>query len=82
MKTLHIVAFLLVIVGGLNWLAVGLFGWDIGAFLGGQGALIPRIIYIAVGVSAIYLIITHKSTCKGCMAMGDKPSMPMMKQGM
>lgn len=43
----------LLIIGGLNWLLVGVFGWDIGELLGGQGAWIPRIIYILVGLAAL-----------------------------
>jgi uncharacterized membrane protein YuzA (DUF378 family) len=66
MKTLHGISFILVIIGGLNWLLVGLFSWDIGNIFGGQGMIIPRIIYILVGLSAIYLIFTHKSDCKKC----------------
>jgi uncharacterized membrane protein YuzA (DUF378 family) len=56
MKALHMVAFLLVVVGALNWLLVGLFQWDIGSIFGGQEAWISRVVYILVGVSAIYEI--------------------------
>ena len=66
MKGLHMVTFILLVVGGLNWLLVGLFGWDIGEVFGGQAALISRIIYVLVGVSAIVEVVTHKSNCKGC----------------
>ena len=59
-------AFILVIVGGLNWLLVGLFGWDIGEIFGGQGAWFSRIVYILVGLSALWLIFTHKKNCKYC----------------
>jgi uncharacterized membrane protein YuzA (DUF378 family) len=55
------VASYLLIVGGLNWLLVGLIGWDVGQLFGGQDAIISRIIYILVGVSAIMAI---KSCCK------------------
>jgi hypothetical protein len=68
MKGLHMVAFLLVVVGGLNWLLVGLFNWDIGALFGGMTAMIPRAIYVLVGLSAIVLLATHKRDCKGCSA--------------
>jgi len=57
---MHKVAFWLVIVGGLNWLLVGVFGWDIGSLFGGQGAWISRIIYILVGLSALVLIFKPK----------------------
>lgn len=45
----------LLIVGGLNWGSIGLFGFDfVGAIFGGQGALVSRIIFVIVGVSAIW----------------------------
>lgn len=79
MKALHGIAFVLVIVGGLNWLLVGLFGWDVGNIFGGQGALISKIVYILVGLSAIYLVTTHKKDCKSCevSTTTSTPSNPM-----
>jgi len=70
MKALHTVAFILVVIGGLNWLLMGVVGWDIGALLGGMDALISKIIYILVGLSAIILLFTHKRDCRMCMG-GD-----------
>ncbi len=70
MKALHTVSFILVIVGGLNWLLVGLLKWDIGSLLGGMDSILSRIVYVLVGVSAVYLIATHKKTCKDCGACG------------
>ena len=58
--------FLLLVVGGLNWLLVGLFKWDVGALFGGQAATVSRIIYILVGLSALWEVFTHKSSCKVC----------------
>jgi uncharacterized membrane protein YuzA (DUF378 family) len=58
--------FLLLVVGGLNWLLVGLVGWDVGELFGGQGAMISKIVYILVGLSALVEVFTHKSTCKNC----------------
>jgi uncharacterized membrane protein YuzA (DUF378 family) len=66
MKLLHQVAFILVIIGGLNWLLVGLFGFDIGTFLGGQSAIVSRLIYILVGLAAVAEIVKHKQNCKMC----------------
>lgn len=57
---MHKTAYWLVIVGGLNWLLVGLFGWDIGMLFGGQAAWISRIIYILVGLSALVMIFKPK----------------------
>ncbi|HEY5588692.1 MAG TPA: DUF378 domain-containing protein [Candidatus Paceibacterota bacterium] len=66
MKFLHVLTFILVIIGGLNWLLVGLFGLDVGMIFGGQGAMISKVIYILVGLSAIYLVVSHKKDCKQC----------------
>ena len=65
---LHQITFILLIIGGLNWLLVGVFHWEIGDIFGGMSAIISRIIYILVGLSAIYEVATHKSRCKDCAA--------------
>lgn len=67
MKVIHIIAFILLIVGGLNWLLVGVLGWDIGQLLfGGQDALISKIIYVLVGLAAVYEVIAHWKNCRVC----------------
>ena len=73
MKALHTVAFILVIIGGLNWLAVGLFSTSVVDLI---GYTLARIVYILVGVSAIYLIFTHKKSCKECVS--SAPAAPTM----
>lgn len=51
------IALLLSIVGGLNWGSIGLFGFDIVAWIfGGADMLISRIIYTLVGLSALWCI--------------------------
>ena len=75
-KSLHLVAWVLVIVGGLNWLLKGLFNWDVGQLFGGMEALVSRIIYVLVGLSAIYELATHKKNCAECSL--SKPSSPSM----
>ena len=58
MKTTAIIAFILVLVGALVWLLVGLFDFNLVAFAFGTGAnaVVSRIIYSLVGVSALWLI--------------------------
>ena len=66
MKSLHKLTFILLAIGGLNWLLVGLFSWDVGQIFGGQGAAISRIVYVLVGLSALVEIFSHKGNCKSC----------------
>lgn len=70
MKNLHSITFLLLVIGGLNWLLFGLFHWDIGVLFGGMSAAISRVIYVLVGLSAIIEIANHKSMCKNCEKSG------------
>ncbi len=47
----------LVIVGALNWLMIGLFGFDfVGALFGGQMALLSRIVFTLVGLAGLWCI--------------------------
>ena len=68
MKALHTITWILLIIGGLNWLLVGLVCWDVGHLFGGMGATVSRIIYVLVGLSALIEIFSHKKRCKDCMA--------------
>ena len=45
------------IIGGINWLLVGLFRFDLVAYLfGGQAATISRVIYTIVGIASLWCI--------------------------
>ena len=66
MKALHMITFLLVVVGALNWGLVGLFDYNLVTTLLGAWPMVERTVYILVGVSAVYILMTHKSTCKVC----------------
>ncbi len=45
----------LLIIGGLNWGSIGLFGFDIVAWIfGGQDALLSRVIFAVVGLCALW----------------------------
>jgi len=70
---MHKVTFIFLVVGGLNWLLVGVLNWDIGAIFGGSSALISRLIYILVGLAAIYEIATHSKRCMECKKGVSQP---------
>lgn len=52
------VALVLVIVGGLNWGLVGAFDFNLVDTLFGEMSALSRIVYVLVGISAVYLIFT------------------------
>lgn len=70
MEKLHKVTFILLLVGGLNWLLWGAFGLEIGQLFGSMSAPASRIIYVLVGLSAIYEIVEHKKACRKCSTGG------------
>lgn len=53
------IAIILVVVGGLNWGLVGLFDLDLVATLLGSIAIVQKIVYILVGVAALYVLYTE-----------------------
>ena len=58
MKLIRNIALVLLIVGGLNWGLVGLFDFNLVAFLfDGFSVIISRIIYTLVGISAIVMAV-------------------------
>lgn len=56
MKWCDNIALTLVIVGAINWLLVGVFRFDLVAFLFGDLSWLSRIVYTLVGLSGLYLI--------------------------
>jgi len=66
MRSLNLITLLLVIVGGLNWLLVGLFNFDLVAALFGVMTPLTRIVYVLVGLSALYQLLPFfKSISEG-----------------
>lgn len=63
-KIVHMVAFVLLVVGGLNWLLV-VFDKNLVEMIFGDG-VVTKVIYALVGVSALYEIVAHKSRCSTC----------------
>ncbi|MBB3234422.1 DUF378 domain-containing protein [Phyllobacterium endophyticum] len=58
MRALNIITLLLIIVGGLNWGLVGLFQFDlVAAIFGGQNSALARLVYVLVGLSALWQFI-------------------------
>ncbi|MBU6321351.1 MAG: DUF378 domain-containing protein [Patescibacteria group bacterium] len=73
MKALHVISFILVVIGGLNWGLVGLGGfaganWNVVHMILGSWPALEWIVYVLVGLGALVLLFTHKKDCRQCSA--------------
>lgn len=66
MKLVHMVAFVLVVVGALNWGLVGLLQVNLVHQLLMSVPALESLVYVLVGVSGVYLFATHMGDCKVC----------------
>lgn len=71
MKSVHLIAWILVAVGALNWGLVGLGGflggnWNVVNLLLGSWPTVEWIVYVLVGLSAVYEVATHRKNCREC----------------
>jgi uncharacterized membrane protein YuzA (DUF378 family) len=60
-KTIDVIAFALLVIGGLNWGLVGIFRFDLVATIFGEMSILARIVYGLVGVAAVYDGLTWKA---------------------
>lgn len=57
MQVIDRIALILAIIGGLNWGSIGLFRFDLVAWIcGGQASVVARVIYTLVDLAAIWCI--------------------------
>ncbi len=71
MCSVHKVGKLLLVIGGLNWLLVGLLQKDLFVLLGlGMDHLVARVVYVLVGLSALSMLGVAK-----CCVKNDMPKM-------
>jgi uncharacterized membrane protein YuzA (DUF378 family) len=61
MKTIDVVAAVLVVVGALNWGLVGVAKFDLVAALLGHGSILSSIVYTLVGLSGLYQAIQFRA---------------------
>ena len=64
MKAFDVIVASLLVIGGLNWGLVGLFNFDLVATILGNMSALSRIIYIVVGLSAVYQALQWRSIQK------------------
>ena len=64
MNVIKTIAFVLTIIGGLNWGLVGLFNIDLVAALFGPMTMLSRVVYGLVGLSAVWLLFDHSCSVR------------------
>jgi uncharacterized membrane protein YuzA (DUF378 family) len=67
MKMLHMVTFILLVVGGLNW-GLSALGFNVVNMLLGNFGMLEKFVYLLVGLSAVVELVTHKKSCTMCSA--------------
>lgn len=73
MKALHMIAFILLVVGGLNW-GLDALGYNVVDMLLGRWPMVEKVVYLLVGLAAIVEVVTHKANCNACtMATNTAP---------
>lgn len=70
-KWIHMISWILIIVGGLNWGLIGLGGfaggnWNLINLILGTMPQLEWLVYILVGLAAVYEAVKHKGNCKTC----------------
>lgn len=60
-KIMRNTAYTLLLIGAVNWGLVGMFDFDLVAFLFGEMSILSRIVYSLVGISAVYAAFTTRA---------------------
>ncbi|MDB5244407.1 MAG: hypothetical protein JWN18_277 [Parcubacteria group bacterium] len=76
MKALHCIAFVLLVIGGLNWGLIALGGWmgqnwNVVNLLLGSWPMVEGLVYLLVGISAVIIAVGHKKDCRMCGTSGS-----------
>ena len=79
MKSLDLIAAMFLFIGGVNWGLIGLFGFNLIEQIFGSMSALTRIIYIVVGISAIYDVVMWKAIqrrweCSGFFRKAESPA--------
>ncbi len=71
MKAMHMITWILIIIGGLNWGLVGLgafagANWNVVNMILGSWPQVEWLVYVLVGLSALWELVMHRKTCRMC----------------
>lgn len=65
-KIVDCTALTIAIIGALNWGLIGLFGFDLVAFLFGDMSWLTRVVYVLVGICGLYLLTFYMRLSDKC----------------
>ena len=68
MKALNLITLILIIIGGINWGLVGLFDWNLVHVILAFSPIIEKIVYVIVGLSALWQIMPLTKTMQAGIA--------------
>jgi len=73
MKKLDVIVWILLVIGGINWGLVGLFDFNlVAAIFNPVSTVLTRIIYVIVGLTAIYELVEAKAMAqRWCMRVRE-----------
>lgn len=82
-KFISVIAFILVIIGALNWGLWGFFQFDVVAWLfGGNTTWLSRLIYAIIGLSGLWMLGACGRCCRAlCCKPGSSPTCGSKKEG-
>ena len=75
-KALHMISFILLIIAGLDF-GLSVFGWGFLSYLSGW---FGTLVYVLIGLAALYELFTHKKVCNTCCVSAPAES-PDSKEG-
>ena len=58
MKVFNTIALVLTVIGGINWGLIGIFDYNLVDSIFGAGSILAQIIYIVVGITAVWTLVT------------------------
>ena len=73
MAALNVLALILTIVGGLNWGLIGIADFNLVTTLFGVGSGITRLVYVLVGLAALYCLILIPYVTRDRMVVAEAP---------
>lgn len=80
MKYLKQIAYVLLIIGGINWGVYGVSGYDLVHVLLGGIPMLANIIYVLVGLSAVYILLNRYVLCGCCHSCSDSNCCPTKEE--